>query len=81
MSVRKADDPELFESVQEKNLLRQYDLLLNCIEIGLAKGIEACEKYGFTLEQLRELAANAVEASFLPPTPKLALLARIEQYR
>ena len=45
MSVRKADNPELFESVQEKNLLRQYDLLLNCIEIGLEKGIEAFDKY------------------------------------
>ena len=38
-------------------------------------------RYDFTLEQLRELAANAVEASFLPPTRKLALLAQIEQYR
>jgi adenosine deaminase/aminodeoxyfutalosine deaminase len=37
--------------------------------------------FGFTLDQLRELAANSVEASFLPPTRKLALLARIEQYR
>lgn len=37
--------------------------------------------YGFTLDQLRELSANAVEASFLPPTRKLALLAQIEQYR
>src|ERR1017187_3908735 len=43
--------------------------------------ILAHEKYAFTPDQLRELAANAVEASFLPPTPKLALLARIEQYR
>jgi aminodeoxyfutalosine deaminase len=43
--------------------------------------ILAHERYGFTPDQLRELAANAVEASFLPPTPKLALLARIEQYR
>ena len=41
----------------------------------------AHEKYDFTLEQLRELAANAVEASFLPPTRKLALLSQIEQYR
>jgi aminodeoxyfutalosine deaminase len=40
----------------------------------------AYEKYDFTLEQLRELAANAVEASFLPPTRKLDLLAQIEQY-
>ncbi|HEV2646532.1 MAG TPA: adenosine deaminase [Acidobacteriaceae bacterium] len=41
----------------------------------------AHERYGFTLEQLRELAANAVEASFLPPGRKLALLAQVEQYR
>jgi adenosine deaminase/aminodeoxyfutalosine deaminase len=38
-------------------------------------------RYGFTLDQLRELSANAVEASFLPPTRKLALLAQIEPYR
>jgi len=43
--------------------------------------ILAHERYGFTLDQLRELAANAVEASFLPPTRKLNLLAQIEQYR
>jgi len=43
--------------------------------------ILAHHRYGFTLDQLRELAANAVEASFLPPTRKLALLAQIEQYR
>jgi aminodeoxyfutalosine deaminase len=43
--------------------------------------ILAHDKYDFTLEQLRELAANAVEASFLPPTRKLNLLAQIEQYR
>jgi adenosine deaminase/aminodeoxyfutalosine deaminase len=40
----------------------------------------AHSQFGFTLDQLRELAANAVEASFLPPTRKLALLAQIEQY-
>lgn len=45
MSVREKDSPELFAKVQEQNLLRQYDLLLNCIEIGLAKGIEAFDKY------------------------------------
>jgi len=45
MSVREADDPELFARVQEQNLLRQYDLLTNCIEIGLTKGIEAFDKY------------------------------------
>lgn len=39
MSVREKDSPALFASAQEGNLLRQYDLLLNCIEIGLAKGL------------------------------------------
>ncbi len=38
------------------------------------------ERYGFSLEQMRELAANAVEASFLPPERKLDLLRRVEQY-
>jgi Fic family protein len=45
MSVRENDNPELFAKVQEQNLLRQYDLLLNCIEIGLEKGIESFDKY------------------------------------
>jgi len=45
MSVRESDNPELYAKVQEQNLLRQYDLLLNCIEIGLEKGIEAFDKY------------------------------------
>ena len=38
------------------------------------------KQFAFTLEQMRELAANAAEASFLPPTQKLKLLAQIEQY-
>lgn len=45
MSVREADDPELFARIQEQNLLRQYDLLANCVEIALKKGIEAFDKY------------------------------------
>ena len=45
MSVREKDNPALYTKVQEQNLLRQYDLLSNCIEIGLAKGIEAFDKY------------------------------------
>lgn len=45
MSVREKDDPELFARIQEQNLLRQYDLLANCIEIGASKGIEAFGKY------------------------------------
>lgn len=45
MSIREQDDPVLFNRVQEQNLLRQYDLLTNCIEIGLARGIEFFDKY------------------------------------
>jgi adenosine deaminase/aminodeoxyfutalosine deaminase len=43
--------------------------------------ILAQQQFAFSLDQMRELAANAVEASFLPPHRKLDLLARIEQYR
>jgi Fic family protein len=45
MSVREKDNPALFAKIQEQNLLRQYDLLSNCIEIGANKGIEAFDKY------------------------------------
>jgi len=45
MSVRERDNPVLFRRIQEQNLLRQYDLLSNCVEIGLEKGIEAFDKY------------------------------------
>ena len=46
----------------------------------LGEYVLAQERFGFTLEQMRELASNAVEASFLDPTRKLALLQRVEQY-
>ena len=39
------EHPDLYRTIQEQNLLRQYDLLVNCIEIGLEKGIEAFDKY------------------------------------
>ena len=45
MSVREQDNPALYAEIQEKNLLRQYDLLLDCIGIGLQKGIESFDKY------------------------------------
>ena len=45
MSVREKDDPALYAKIQEQNLIRQYELLTNCIEIGLRKGIEAFDKY------------------------------------
>ncbi len=38
-------------------------------------------EFAFSLEQMREFAANSVEASFLPPPRKLALLTAIEQYK
>lgn len=45
MALRKRDDPDFFARVEEKNLLRQYDLLTNCIEICLRDGIDAFDKY------------------------------------
>ena len=51
-------DPVLYARVQEQNLLRQYDLLTNCIEIGLAKGIEAFDKY--TLWSLNAAAVSNI---------------------
>jgi Fic family protein len=44
--------------VQEQNLLRQYDLLTNCIEIGLIKGVEAFDKY--TLWTLNAAAVSNI---------------------
>ena len=58
MSVREKDDPELYAKVQEQNLLRQYDLLLNCIEIGIKKGIESFDKY--TLWMLNHAAVSNI---------------------
>lgn len=37
-------------------------------------------EFEFTLDQMRELAANSVEASFLPPERKLVLLGEVERY-
>ncbi|WP_263381955.1 adenosine deaminase [Granulicella arctica] len=46
----------------------------------LEEYILAYENYGFTLEQMRELAANSIEASFLQPDRKLKLLRQVELY-
>ncbi len=54
MSVREKDNPTLCAKIQEHNLLRQYDLLTNCIEIGIEKGFEAFDKY--TLGALNSVA-------------------------
>lgn len=54
MLVLEGDNPELYTRVQEKNLLRQYDLLTNCVEIGLEQGPTAFDKY--TLWALNHVA-------------------------
>jgi Fic family protein len=54
MIVLEGDDPELYDRVQEKNLIRQYDLLTNCIEIGIQQGPLAFDKY--TLWSLNHVA-------------------------
>jgi Fic family protein len=45
MLVSEEQHPELYARVQERNLIRQYDLLVNCIEIGLSQGPYALDKY------------------------------------
>ena len=40
----------------------------------------AHREFEFPLDALRELAANSVEASFLPPERKLKLLGEVERY-
>ena len=45
MLVTKDSNKALFDLVQEKNLLRQYDYLLNCIEMGIQQGPHAFDKY------------------------------------
>ena len=38
-------------------------------------------EFGFNNEHLRELAANSIEASFLPPEQKVAALHRIDNVK
>jgi Fic family protein len=54
MIVSEGDDRQLYDLVQEKNLFRQYDLLTNCVEIGLNQGHTAFDKY--TLWALNHVA-------------------------
>ena len=42
--------------------------------------LRAHREFEFSLEQMRELAANSIEASFLGAERKLALLSEVEQY-
>jgi len=45
MFVLEQEGKGLYDRIQEKNLVRQYDLLINCIEIGLIQGVRAFDKY------------------------------------
>src|SRR6185312_3607175 len=54
MIVSEGDDRELYDRVQEQNLVRQYDFLTACIELGLIQGHTALDKY--TLWALNHVA-------------------------
>ena len=43
--VLEEESRNLYDRVQERNLARQYDLLINCIEIGIIQGVQAFDKY------------------------------------
>lgn len=45
MLVTEGQYPKLYEALLEKNLIRQYDLLTNFIEIGIEQGPTAIDKY------------------------------------
>lgn len=45
MFILEKEDQDLYDRVQEQNLNRQYELLTNCIEIGLMKGPVSFDKY------------------------------------
>jgi Fic family protein len=45
MFILEQEDQELYDRVQEQNLNRQYELLTNCIEIGLMRGPISFDKY------------------------------------
>lgn len=45
MFILEEEDQGLYNRIQEQNLNRQYELLTNCIEIGLKKGAIAFDKY------------------------------------
>jgi Fic family protein len=45
MIVIEEQDPETYALVQERNLVRQYDLLTNSVEIGLQQGHTSFDKY------------------------------------
>ncbi|WP_082542369.1 MULTISPECIES: Fic family protein [unclassified Mesorhizobium] len=58
MLVTESRHPELYAAILEKNLLRQYDLLTNFIEIGLQHGPTAIDKY--MLWSLNHVAVSGI---------------------
>ncbi len=58
MVVLEQENQDLFNDIQEKNLIRQYDLLMNCVEIGLKQGPFAFDKY--TLYALNHAAVSNI---------------------
>lgn len=45
MFILKEEGEDLYSRIEEQNLNRQYELLTNCIEIGLMKGPGAFDKF------------------------------------
>ncbi|WP_034991755.1 Fic family protein [Beijerinckia mobilis] len=45
MFVLEDENQTLYDRVQERNLARQYDLLITCIEVGIIQGVRAFDKY------------------------------------
>lgn len=45
MFILEQENQDLYDRVQEQNLNRQYELLINCIEIGLMRGPVSFDKY------------------------------------
>ena len=45
MFVLEEEDRLLYDNIQERNLARQYDLLINCIEVGIIQGVRAFDIY------------------------------------
>jgi Fic family protein len=43
--VLEEENKSLYDRIQEHNLARQYDLLINCIEIGIIQGARSFDKY------------------------------------
>jgi hypothetical protein len=45
MLVTEHQNGDLYDAILEKNLIRQYDMLTNFIEIGIVQGPQSIDKY------------------------------------